>query len=316
MRVAILGLLAVIVGGATIYFAREWLANERAAASEVQRVEVEATEVLVAVEPMSAGRFVKPEDLRWQPWPLDNVADAYIEQGEMVIDDFIGSVVRTGVAEGEPITLNRVVKPGDRGFLAAVLTPGMRAISVPVDETSGIAGLVFPGDRVDVILTHAVRQDTAEGVQVRRASETVLTDVRVLAIDQMVEQSAGPVLANTATLEVTPEQAEKVRVMLQLGSLSLSLRSLAEVPASANAEGAQGDDDSFMDRIASSLAGLGGADAPEQRTYEGQTFTLDSDVSILLGPADENQVSADEPAPDAEPTVIIFRGGSGRDGDE
>ena len=311
MRVAILGLLAVIVGGATIYFAREWLANERAAASEVQRIEVEATEVLVAVEPMSAGRFVKPEDLRWQPWPVNNVAEAYIELGELTVDDFIGSVVRTGVAEGEPITLNRVVKPGDRGFLAAVLIPGMRAISVPVDETSGIAGLVFPGDRVDVILTHSVRQDTAQGVQVRRASETVLTDVRVLAIDQMVEQSAGPVLANTATLEVTPEQAEKVRVMLQLGSLSLSLRSLAEVPASADATPA--DDGSFVDRLASSLAGMGRPGGPDMRNYEGQTFTLDSDVSILLGPAEENQVSVDEPAPDAEPTVIIFRGGASRD---
>jgi pilus assembly protein CpaB len=121
-----------------------------------------------------------------------------------------------------------LMRPGDRGFLAAVLGPGMRAISVPVTATSGVAGLVFPGDRVDLILSHQVKDELDPAGPPKTTSETVLTDIRVLAIDQTVtDQDNKPVLAKTVTFEVTPKQVEVIGVASSLGSLSLSLRSLA-----------------------------------------------------------------------------------------
>ena len=278
MRVAILGLLALLVGGGTIFLAKNWLASERANnGTQTAAPQVPTTMVLVAANEMSPSHFVKEEDLRWQPWPEDNLAEAYIEQDEGGPPDFIGTVVRTTIGAGDPITSARVVRPGDRGFLSAVLSPGMRAVSVPVNETSGIAGLIFPGDHVDVILTHAVRQDTASGVQMRQVSETVLTDVRVLAIDQSVTvESATGAIGNTATLEVTPPQAEKVSVMMQIGQLSLSLRSLA---------------DGLNDTVAGD-----------------QTFTTDTDVSSWIEiPVNEVQEAPQPQQPTRQITIV--RGG-------
>jgi pilus assembly protein CpaB len=142
----------------------------------------------------------------------------------------IGAVVRKRIATGEPITDGAVVKPGERGFLAAVLEPGMRAVSVPLTPTSSNSGLIFPGDRVDLILTQSLVESKSEG-SVRRVSETVLSDIRIIAMgaetgDDPQEGDANE-KAKTATLEVTPAQAEKVALLTELGKLSLSLRSLA-----------------------------------------------------------------------------------------
>ncbi|MGF1623783.1 MAG: Flp pilus assembly protein CpaB [Alphaproteobacteria bacterium] len=278
MRVAILGLLALMVGGATIFFAKEWLATERASTAQGQPAPIPTTQVLVATVDMSPGHFVKPDDLRWQPWPKDSVVPTYILESDEAMDDLSGTVVRTMIGSGEPVTENRLVRPGDRGFLAAVLLPGMRAVSVPVNETSGIAGLIYPGDHVDVILTHAVQQASAVGIQTRQVSETVLTNVRVLAIDQNVSlQGPTGAVADTATLEVSPQQAEKVSVMMQIGRLSLSLRSLAEASSPASPDNTH-------------------------------TVTMDTDVSSLIErPAPEAE--AGPPPPEPAPQVTIVRGG-------
>jgi pilus assembly protein CpaB len=275
MRVAVLGLLALVVGGATIFFAKEWLATERA--NTAQAPVIPTTQVLVAAIDMSPGYFIKADDLRWQPWPEDSLVDSYILETPEALDNLAGTVVRTSIGNGEPITENRLVRPGDRGFLAAVLLPGMRAVSVPVNETSGIAGLIYPGDHVDVILTHTVQQQSSAGLQTRQASETVLTNVRVLAIDQNVSMD-GPsgAVADTATLEVLPQQAEKVSVMMQIGTLSLSLRSLAETFMPASEDG-------------------------------GQTVTLDTDVSSLIEVPAEAQEAP--PTPEPAPQVTVVRGG-------
>jgi pilus assembly protein CpaB len=144
-------------------------------------------------------------------------------------------VVRRRIAAGEPITDGLVVKPGDRGFLAAVLEPGMRAVSVPINAISSHSGLIFPGDRIDLILTQALSTNEGED-SVRRVSETVLQDIRIIAMgadtnDDPAEGKANQ-KAKTATFEVTPAQAEQVTLLTELGKLSLSLRSLA-VPATA-----------------------------------------------------------------------------------
>jgi pilus assembly protein CpaB len=143
----------------------------------------------------------------------------------------MGAVVRRPLAIGEPIVDGNLVKPGDRGFLAAVLDPGMRAVSVPVDEASSNAGLIFPGDRVDLILTQTI-EPNGESAGSRRVSETVLQDVRIIAMGRELTSEGGAdgeggKPARTATLEATPAAAEKVALVTELGKLSLSLRSLA-----------------------------------------------------------------------------------------
>ena len=184
MRPTLFAALALtLAGGAT--FATTGLLGrfqEPAAAPNVVETAPAATKaVLVAAEDLAAGTFVKPESLRWQEWPDVAVPESYGVRGAVAEGDLVGSVVRRPLFAGEPIQSTYLVKSGDRGFLAAVLDPGMRAMSIAVDETSSSAGLIFPGDRVDVIVTHQLRIP-GEAVGERRVSETVLEDVRVLAM--------------------------------------------------------------------------------------------------------------------------------------
>ncbi len=216
--------IALAVSGTTVMIARAWMTPREVEAAPV--VADMGPRVLVAQGALAAGQFVRPENLRWQPWPKDGIAASYIVEGQGKIEDFIGAVVRSALGEGEPITETRLVRPGDRGFLAAVLTPGDRAVTITVTVNSGIAGFVFPGDRVDLLLTMAV---TLGGGKVQRhAAETLLTNLRVLAVDQRSDdQNKDVVVEKTATLEVTPKQAEAIAVATELGNLSLALRSIA-----------------------------------------------------------------------------------------
>jgi pilus assembly protein CpaB len=229
-------LVALIISGVTVIAGRAWLQAEHPPQVEVAAPVAPVKPlpmVLVAKGDLPAGQFVRPENLRWNPWPEGGVSANYIVEGKHRIEDFVGAVVRSGLADGEPITEVRVVRPGDRGFMAAVLTPGMRAVTVPVTVSSGNAGFVFPGDRVDLILTFSVKPVPTAGSNgppqdEHRASETLLTDVRVLAVDQRADdQTKDPIVAKTATLEVTPKQAEIIAVATSFGQLSFSLRSLA-----------------------------------------------------------------------------------------
>jgi pilus assembly protein CpaB len=278
LRSVLLLLLAAAAAGFTALYARGWLEAQRTAQLE-ESVDLmpagqafSATLVLVAKETLPAGAFVKAENLRWQAWPEEGVDEAYVVKGKRSPEDFAGAVVRGTIGSGQPITEDRVVHPGDRGFLAAVLEPGKRAVSVPVNATSGISGFVFPGDWVDVILTVRLRGKDEEGEGTTRFfSETLLSDIRVLAIDQTVENVEGEAtVAKTATLEVTPKQAEKIALALEMGSLSLSLHSLARDRLLMGGEA--------TDLLAS------GSDAESRRSY-----TLDTDVyymrEALFGPA-------------------------------
>ncbi len=214
-RTLLLILLALVTATFTAFYARNWMQAQRAAilASGAQPAAVQAAPaalVLVTNKALPAGSFLKADHLKWQAWPEDGVIDSYAVKGKREEKDFVGAVVRTAIAVGEPLTDARVVHPGDRGFLAAVLEPGKRAVSVPVNATTGISGFVFPGDWVDVILTvrfRVVEDGEAKG-EPRYFSETLLTDVRVLGVDQAVENKKGePAVAKTATLEVDPKQA-------------------------------------------------------------------------------------------------------------
>lgn len=231
-RLLTLLLIAIVAGGSTVLSLRGWIEGQRAdyaSAAQQPRPDTNTDEVLVANKSLPAGLLVKRSHLRWQAWPKDAIAESYIVRNRGVkIAEFEGTVVRTGIASGEPLTSERLVKPDERGFLAAVLSPGKRAVSVPVTATTGIAGFIFPGDRVDLILTHAIDKK-GDGERTRRASETVMTDVRVLAVDQQTDDQNGKAsLAKTVTLELSPKQAEIVALIQELGRLSLSLRSLTK----------------------------------------------------------------------------------------
>ncbi len=274
MRAIVLIAVAFGLAAGTAYFARSWLNAQRAAFAQQQQTapEREAKRVLVAKQDLEVGQLLKPEDMRWQAWPDETLAPTYMVEGERKLEEFVGAVVRTGLAAGEPLTDRRMVKPGDRSFLAAVLEPGMRAISVSVNATTGISGFVFPGDRVDVLLSHSIKDEDAEGeTVVRRATETVLTNVRVVAVDQRTDDTdPKAVVAKTATLEVTPKQAEIVAVVSEIGKISLALRSLRV---------AEGD---AIDPEA--VGGAGRRPLRKEKAAVERTLTYDSEVSRLIRP--------------------------------
>ena len=223
-------LIALVAAGGTAMYARSWVEGQQAVTVVAPAPKQEIFEVLVADLDLPAGSFVKPQHLRWQSWPNDDVPDTYVLKGRRSEEEMVGAVVRQRIAAGEPITDGSVVKPGDRGFLAAVLGPGMRAISVPINPTSSNSGLIFPGDRVDLILTQSLVTGQEEG-SIRRVSETVLTNIRIIAMGTETSDDPKASKANekakTATFEVTPHEAEQITVLTELGKLSLSLRSLA-----------------------------------------------------------------------------------------
>jgi len=230
-RTLLLLLFAFGLAGGTAMLARSWLEGQRNAMLAQGRAtdKKPVRQVLVAKADLAMGTLLRPDMLRWQAWPDAALPPNYAVEGERKPEDFTGALVRFPVSAGEPVTDAKLVSPGHAGFLAAVLPAGARAVSVPVTVTTGISGFIFPGDRVDLILTHVIPQDNPQAQGERRASETVLRDIRVLAIDQKVEGKPGePVIARTATLEVTPKQSEIIAVTQEMGRLSLSLRSLAK----------------------------------------------------------------------------------------
>lgn len=228
------GFLLIVVA-LVIAMGTAWMIKQRmgAGADETSlnntSVAMDTREVLVAVTPIPAGSFIRVEKhFDWTAWPSDNVHESYITRGDQDINGFNGAVARTDILAGEPVVASRVVKPDEGGFMSAVLNADMRAVSIAVNATSGNAGFIFPGDRVDLILTHSL-PITSDADQPGVASETFVTDVRVLAVDQRFNNSDNTVLlARTVTLEVTPRQAEMINVAQELGKISLSLRSLAK----------------------------------------------------------------------------------------
>src|SRR6266853_3071821 len=234
VRTVILFLVALMLAGGTAMLLRSWLAQQRTVEAEAAPMPPPPVQksVLVAHGAIARGQILKPADLGWQLWPDGGIDRAYIQKGTKTIENFAGWVARDPFGPGEPITEGKIVAPGSRGFLAAVLRAGMRAVSVPVTRTSGISGFVFPGDQVDILITQTLPASGGKGdVLQHKAAETVLHDVRVIAIDQKLDSKGGEaVVAQTATLEVTPKQSEIIAVASEMGKLSLSLRSLATPP--------------------------------------------------------------------------------------
>lgn len=202
---------------------------------------LETTDVLVAKTDIPLGQTIKADDMKWQPWPAAAASSSFIRKSERTdaIKDMTGSIVRSPFLAGEPIRETKLVKANGSGFMAAILPSGMRALSTEISPETGAGGFILPNDRVDVLLSR--RQKSGEGSGGDNASsEVILSDVRVLAIDQTVEEKNGQkvVVGRTATLELKPSQTQTLARARQSGTLSLALRSLVDANKSGKVEDA------------------------------------------------------------------------------
>ena len=226
---------ALIIAVVTAFMARSLMMGSAApeATAAPVPVKIDGPEVLVATRALPVGTILDATALKFQPWPKELVENAYYIKGDKTdLQSLVGTVVRNPVTAGQPLTQGSLVKPGDRGFLAAALGPGMRAVTFPVSGASSVAGFVFPGDRIDLVLTQEVKGG-GEG-DALKVSETIMRNVRVLATDQRTDNTEGEdgktvvTTFNTVTVEATPRIAEQVAVAQTIGSLSISLRSIAD----------------------------------------------------------------------------------------
>jgi len=224
-RLIVLG-IALGAGGLSAYLAGGSMTP--APAPKVAVPKIETVDVLIAKTDIPVGRAIKPGDIEWQAWPAKYASRRFIRKPEHTdaSQQILGFVARAPFVAGEPIQEAKLVRANGSGYMAAILPAGMRAVSTQITPESGAGGFILPNDRVDVILTSAVKDGAGKE---QYQSRTILTDVRVLAIDQLVAEKADQrsVLGKTATLELSPSDAEQLVLASRLGTLSLTLRSMS-----------------------------------------------------------------------------------------
>jgi pilus assembly protein CpaB len=189
-------------------------------------------DILVARADIPMGQAITPGDVQWQAWPAGTSSGNFIRKADRpaAIENLSGQIARVPFVAGEPIREAKLVNAKGSGFMAAILPSGMRAVSTQISPETGAGGFILPNDHVDVILSRRDRDaEKAAGTEVH-TSEIILSNIRVLAIDQSVEEKNGQkvVVGKTATLELTPQQVETLALSQQLGSLSLALRSITD----------------------------------------------------------------------------------------
>ena len=230
----IVGALVIAIGAA--FGVNQMMRGSSAPAARAAAApDINGPMILVATRQLPSGTIIGPDSFRFQPWPKELVEKAYFLKDKTDVQNLVGTVVRYPITAGQPLTQGALVHPDDRGFLAAALGPGMRAVTVKVSQEQGVAGFVFPGDRVDVVLAQklSVKEGSAYPDDELYTAETIVRNVRVLATDQRydAEDETGKTPVRTfgsVTLEATPEIAEKIAVAQNMGQLSLALRPLAE----------------------------------------------------------------------------------------
>ncbi|MGD9866442.1 MAG: Flp pilus assembly protein CpaB [Hyphomicrobiales bacterium] len=224
-RVVVLAIAIAAAGGAALVAKRMTGAP---APTKVVVASGDTVDVLVAASEIRLGDSVKSSELKWQAWPKSAASAGYITRDATpnAMSRFSGAIARAPFLEGEPIKEQKLIKASEGGVMAAILPAGMRAISTPIREETSAGGFILPNDRVDVIVSRKVRTARKE----EHVSETVLRNVRVLAIGQSIESKDGKKVATgkTATLELTPNQTETLALAQSMGDISLSLRSLAD----------------------------------------------------------------------------------------
>lgn len=230
-------LVILLVAGVVVAFMAIAIRNRLSTSPEAQAT----NNVIVAAHDLTLGTLVQLSDLSYAPLPSGVEAEGLLPEGPNKIEDFSGAVVRKPLKAGEPIPSAALMKSSEGGFMSAVLEPGMRAVSIAVNATSGNAGFISPGDRVDLIVTHRIKATGGQetGSQESVVSETFVRNVRVLAVDQMLDNPENKaILAKTVTVEVNDAQAEQIAVATEMGKISMVLRSLSgAVPSTDNSEG-------------------------------------------------------------------------------
>lgn len=226
--------IAIAAGGMAAYLAS---GSDPKPVVQAPAPKLDTVDVLIAKADIPLGQTVKPEDLQWQSWPAGIVSNNFIRRDARsnAIADLTGSIARSPLFAGEPVREVKLVKGNGSGFMAAILPSGMRAVSTEISPETGAGGFILPNDRVDVILS---KRDRSGGATENATSEIILGNVRVLAIDQTVEEKNGQkvVVGKTATLELKPEQSETLARARQSGTLSLALRSLVDANEPAVSE--------------------------------------------------------------------------------
>jgi pilus assembly protein CpaB len=237
MRIIILAVAAIAAVLAAFLVRNMASAPEPLTATEtverIVEVEVSQQKVLVAMSDLRAGSLITPDVLRWADWPEATINPGYFTQevAPDAMETISGSVVRVATYADEPILPQKIVQKGETGFMAALLKPGFRAAAVEISPESASAGFILPDDRVDVILTQEIEFTNGETLEERTVTSTILENVRILAIDQSFGDMDGiPTLTgSTATMELTSRQAELMALAARSGTVSLTLRSVADV---------------------------------------------------------------------------------------
>jgi pilus assembly protein CpaB len=233
--------IALGAGGVAAYLASGSDSDNRSAPAKAA-AELQTVDVLVAKSDIGLGQTVKPEDLQWQTWPVASASNSFIRRSDHpdAPKAYAGSTVRVPFMAGEPIREQKLVR-ANSGFMAAILPPGMRAISTDISPETAAGGFILPDDRVDVILSKRDKPADRGGGQEVVNSQIILSNVRVLAIDQAPKEKDGQntLLGKTVTLELAPEQAETLARARQSGTLSLALRSIADANTVENRPDAQ-----------------------------------------------------------------------------
>ena len=230
-------IIALAAGGVAAYLVSG--SDRPAPAAPV--AEVPTADVLVAKSEIGLGQTLKPEDLQWQPWPAGGASNSFIRRTDRpdATTQMVGWIARAPFIVGEPIREQKLVKADGSGFMAAILPTGMRAISTEISPETGAGGFILPNDRVDVILSKRDKNPDNPAMAEHVVSEIILANIRVLAIDQAPKEKEGQtsVVGKTVTLELRPEQAEMLARSRQSGTLTLALRSIADIkPSEAKAD--------------------------------------------------------------------------------
>jgi pilus assembly protein CpaB len=272
-RTVVLFAMALLFAGGTAVLMRSWLSH-RPTVVIAPPPPAPIKSVLVARVAIERGQILKSGDFAWRAWPDSAITSEFIVSGGSGQQAFVGWVARERFVADEPILKSKMLAPGDRGFLAAVLNPGMRAVSIAVDQIGDVSGFIFPGDRVDLLVDLSLPTEGAAGAGYQyKAAETVLRDIRVLAVDQRLDSKDGQaVLARTVTLEVTPKESEVAMLAAEMGKLALSLCSLSAKPRPEPGRLALAGASALVaNEPADSITGRG----PD-------SFTLDSQISPLV----------------------------------
>ena len=244
-RLVVLG-VAVAAGGIAAFLAAS--NKEPAPPPPPPKAALETVEVLVAKSDLTRGQVIDAADIGWQTWPAAAANSSFIKKSEQpnAMDQFVGAMVRVGMVAGDPIRGPYVVMAKGSGFMAAVLPEGMRAAAVDIAPDTSAGGFILPDDRVDVLLTRRDKDAEKQTGVEKYVSDTILRNIRVLAIDQTIDDknSNKTLLGKTATLELTQPQAEMLSLSRQVGTVSLALRSIRDSKTTAEGVGDTSRDES------------------------------------------------------------------------